>query len=339
LTGRGALAGALLCALWLFACARSDAPSGRSGAGEVRISIPANAATDIVSSWRPVLADMSRQTGLQVTPFFSADPRRLVAVMKSKQIDVGLFSNGAGLEAVSRAGGLVFAGTFDGAGRVAHVSVLIVGARSRITLEAVSRCNRRLTFSMGEPLSTSGSLAPLAYLFAARGIDPATCFRQVRKGADHQANLLAVTAGRVDVATSDSAFLDLERLAGSREAGEVRVIWRSPLLPEDPLIWRRDLDPAIKEKLRQFFLTYGQGDSALAARQRADLARLGFGGFRPADDSHLLPVREMEASAQWLEARRSRDPARIAAAARTLEAIRTDRVALEARTRTPAAAQ
>ena len=52
----------------------------------------------------------------------------------------------------------------------------------------------------------------------------------------------------------------------------------------------------MKEKLRQFFLTYGQGDSPEAARARGYMAKVHVGGFKPADDNHLLPVREMEAT-------------------------------------------
>jgi len=73
------------------------------------------------------------------------------------------------------------------------------------------------------------------------------------------------------------------------------VIWTSPRLPEDPIIWRKDLDPAVKEKLRQFFLTYPKGDGPEAARQRALLSKISIGGSSPRDNSHLLPVREMEA--------------------------------------------
>jgi phosphonate transport system substrate-binding protein len=117
------------------------------------------------------------------------------------------------------------------------------------------------------------------------------------------------------------------------------VIWESPTLPEDPIIWRKDLDPAVKEKVRQFFLTYGQGSTPQAAQQRANMAKINIGGYKPADDSHLLPVREMEATRIWLEAKEGGDAAKIAAARQALDAITAQRVALEARTRAPAAAQ
>jgi phosphonate transport system permease protein len=76
------------------------------------------------------------------------------------------------------------------------------------------------------------------------------------------------------------------------------VIWESPTLPEDPIVWRKDLDPVVKEKLRQFFLTYGRATRPEAAQQRKNLERLSMGGFKPADNTHLLVVREMEALEQ-----------------------------------------
>ena len=126
---------------------------------------------------------------------------------------------------------------------------------------------------------------------------------------------------------------------GDHEAERVRVIWRSPVLPEDPIIWRKDLDPGVKEKLRQFFFTYGQGQGPDAERQRGYMAKVNVGGFKPADDNHLLPVREMEATEHWVEAKDSGDQAQIAETKSALDAIRSQRIALEARTRAPAAAQ
>jgi phosphonate transport system substrate-binding protein len=105
-------------------------------------------------------------------------------------------------------------------------------------------------------------------------------------------------------------------------AKNVEVIWTSPPLPESSIVARKDLDPAIKEKMRQFFLTYGTGTGPAADKQREVLKGLTYGGFRPADDSYLDPIREMEASEALSEARHSGDAARIAKAQADFDKIR-----------------
>jgi phosphonate transport system substrate-binding protein len=333
-----ALTGALVAAL--AGCGKS-APSAPAGAPkEVRFSVlSAESAQSMSQYWQPILDDMQKQTGLKVTPYFSGNYTLLVEALRFKKTDAGWFSNQSGLEAVRHGGGEVFARTVGAAGVDGYASVLIVGAKSKVTLDKVLACDRTLTFGLGDALSTSGTLAPMTYLFAPHDIKPARCFKQVRSGSSHQANLFAVANGQLDVATNNTTSLMLNARKGGGEAGRVRVIWRSPVLPEDPIIWRKDLDPDVKEKLRQFFLTYGQGDTPAAARARELMAKLNVGGFKAADDSHLLPVREMEATEHWLEAKDSGDKARIAQTKAALDAIRDERVALEARTRAPAAAQ
>lgn len=274
--------------------------------------------------WEPFLADMSKQTGLTIKPFFAPNYFALVTALGAKQIDVGWFSNQSGLEAVRRAEGEVFMRSSDPSGIDGYYSNIIVPASSTTTLEDVLRCDRRLSFSMGDPKSTSGTLAPMTFLFGPRKIDPERCFKTVRS-ASHEANLQAVANGVIDVATNNSTAL---RLTGENKPtvrARIRVIWTSPVLPEDPIIWRKDLNPAIKEKIRSFFLTYGTAAGPEGDRQRAILAKLSFGVFKPADNSHLLPVREMEATGDLIEARNKGDAVGIKRAEEKLAQVRREK--------------
>ena len=323
--GARALAG-LAAALALAACGdgldRGNAPD------TIRFSILSTENSQTSQAyWAPVLADMEKATGLTVKPYFQSNYTGLIEAMRFKQTDVGWFSNQSGLEAVRRAGGEVFARTTDPSGVDGYYSVLIVGAKSGLTLDDVLKCDKSLTFGLGDAKSTSGTLAPMTYLFAPRGLDPKDCFKTVRS-ANHQANLFAVARGVLDVATNNTTGMRLDRERGGDATNRVKVIWRSPVLPEDPIVYREDLDPAVKEKLRQFFLTYGQGDTPEAARQREQLVALSIGGFRPADDTHLLPVREMEATEEVLQARASGDRRAIDKAEAELARIRQERIDL-----------
>ncbi len=288
--------------------------------------------------WQPIIADMEKQVGIPVKPFYGSNYTILVEAMRFGQTDAGWFSNMTGVEAVRRAGGEVFARTIDSQGDDGYKSVLIVPASSATTLEDVLKCDKSLNFGIGDPLSTSGTLAPMTYLFTPQGIRPSDCFKTVRS-AQHGPNLLAVSKGVLDVATGNSTNLRLQLIRGPEGvalARSVRVIWESPRLPEDPIIWRKTLDPVVKEKLRRFFLTYGQGNGPEAERQRKLLASISIGGFRPADNNHLLPAREMEAMEALQLARRGGNQAKIAAAQKAFDTVRTERAVVEARTGQPA---
>ncbi len=317
-----------LSALALASCGK--APQTPAAKDTITFSIlSTESAQNMESYWKPILADMEKQTGLKVKPFFSSNYSSLIVAMGAKQTDLGWFSNQSGLEAVRRSNGEVFARTFDPSGTDGYRSVIIVPADSKIQLvQDLLKCDKSLNFGIGDKKSTSGTLAPMTYVFIPANKKPEECFKTVIS-ANHQANLFAVANGKLDAATNNSTAIGLSKARGEGVTDKVRIIWQSPTLPEDPIVWRKDLDPAIKEKLRQFFLTYAQGDTPEAAQQRGYLKKLSIGGFKPADDSHLLVVREMEATEQLGLAREAGDQAKIAAAQKSLDQIKSERVAAE----------
>jgi len=322
------LAAVAAAALSLSACGQGGDKAEGGSKNEITFSILSTENSQNQEQlWAPFLADMEKQTGLEVKPFFASNYTSLIEAMRFKQVDVGWFSNQSGLEAVRRANAEVFLRSSDPSGEDGYNSVVIVKAGSPLTVDDLTRCDKRLTFGLGDAKSTSGTLAPMTYLFGPKNVDPQACFKTVRS-ANHEANLLSVANGLLDAASNNSTMLRLR----PEESKRIKVIWTSPRLPEDPIVWRKDLDPAVKEKVRSFFLSYGTGEGDKAEQERKNLAALSFGVFRPADDTHLLPVREMEAMEKVLTARAAKDSAKTAAAEKELAAVRSERAAYDART-------
>ncbi len=285
-----------------------------------------------MEEWSPFLKEMEKATGLEVKPFFGSNYSAMVEAMRFKQTDMGWFTNLSGLEAVRRSGGQVFARTSKPNGGVdGYQSVIIVRKGSGVTLARLLKCDRTLDFGMGDPKSTSGTLAPMTYLFAPRNIEPAKCFKTVRS-ANHETNLYAVGNGVLPAATNNTQSIERMQMLTTPMAKKtlagIEVIWRSPTIPEDPRVWRADLDPGVKAKVAKFMFSYGVGDSVEAKRQRAVLERIQTGPFKRADNSHLIPVREMEAAELLLEAKNDRDPAAIAKAQATVDQVRKDKAAV-----------
>ncbi len=272
--------------------------------------------------WQPLLDDLHAQTGITVKPFFASNYTALIEAMRFNQVQAGWFSALPSLEAVNRADAEVLGRVVSGDGSVTYESVVIVGKDSNITLDDVLKCGKRYNFGIGDARSTSGTLAPNYYLFGPRGIEPTNCFKTVRS-ASHQANLGAVANGVVEVATNNTEGLLFAQRQTPEVAAKVKVIWTSPPLPESAILVRKDLDPAVAGKLRRFFLSYGTAAGAQGVHERAVMKALTYAGFKPADDSYLDPIRLMLAADDLSHARISGDAAKIAAAQKALDDVKS----------------
>jgi phosphonate transport system substrate-binding protein len=301
----------------LGACGRQ--PASPSASNVVTFSIlSAEDQQSMAQVWQPLLTDMAKQTGLNIKPFYASNYSSLVEAMRFKQVQVGWFSALPALEAVNRADGQVIGRILTHGASGAYQSVLIAKKGSGLTLADVLKCGKKLNFGMGDAKSTSGTLAPMAYIFTPHDIEPADCFKTVRS-ASHQSNFFSVANGLLDVATNNTVGLIFYTRENPALAAKVQVIWTSPELPESSIVVRKDLDPAVKEKIRAFFLSYGTGPGPEGERERAVLKMLTYTGFAPADDRYLDPIRQMQVATDLAEAKHSKDPAKIAEAQKAFD--------------------
>lgn len=282
--------------------------------------------------WTPFFDDMRKTTGLDVQPYFAPDYTALIEAMRFNKVQAGWFSNVPGLEAIRRADGEVFAETEYPEGFPGYYSIIITKADSKLTIDDVLKCDKSLNFGMGDAKSTSGTQAPLYYLFLPNKVDPKTCFKSVVQ-MGHGENIKGVANGVLSAATNNTtALIDLEGRDPELRK-KVKVIWQSPEpLPNDVVIYRKDLDPAIKEKLRSFFLSYGKAAGAEGERQRNVLKPLVLGGFIPGDNSHFIPVRLMEASTQLTMAQQAGDAEAVKKWQAEIAAVEKEKAAKDAQT-------
>lgn len=320
--GRLAIAGALaLGALSLAGCSPKTAQTSQPK--EIVFSIlSAENQASMAPLWQPLLDDMSAQIGVKVKPYFSSNYTSQIEAMRFKQVQVGWFSALPALDAVERADGEVLGRVIDAGGDATYKSVIITRKDSGITLDKLLACGQKYTFGIGDPQSTSGTLAPMAYLFGPKGIEPARCFKAVRS-ASHQANSFAVANGVLDASTNNTVGVLFFHRQKPELADKIVTIWTSPPLPESSIVARKDLDPAVREKMRQFFLTYGTGTGPTADKQREVLKGLAYGGFKPADNTYLDQIREMQAGVALADARHSSDAGKVAAAQAAYDKIHT----------------
>ncbi len=252
--------------------------------------ISTESSQNLKSTWQPVLEDMAKKTGLKVNAFFASDYAGIIEGMRFNKVQVAWFGNKSAMEAVDRAGGEIFAQMINADGTKGYYSHLIVNKDSPLqNLQDVLKNSKSLSFGNGDPNSTSGFLVPSYYVFAQNHVDPKTAFK-VTRTANHETNALSVANKQVDVATCNSEMMDKLKDAQPEKFGQIKVVWTSPLIPSDPLVMRKDLPEATKQKVKDFFYGYGA-----TAQEKDNLMKLSkLAGFRPSTNAQLLPIRQLE---------------------------------------------
>lgn len=287
----------LLLALLVGAAGTARAADDQRDAGTtIRFGIlPIGSAAESLEQWRPLLDDLRKQLGLQVTTVSVGSYASLSDAIGAQRVDVAFLSGKLAVEAVTRQHMQVFAQFVRSDGARGNVAMLVVRADSPIrSLVDLLAAPGRWSYARSEQLSVTGYTAPEAYVFAPHGLNSDTFFARVEVG-DHQRNLLAVSNREADVASSNNPDMDLFRHNFPREAAQLRVIWRSTLIPSGVLVLREGIPAALRKRLTAFLLAYGSAPGVAGERERDQLARVpDLGGFAPETNRVLQPFVDMQ---------------------------------------------
>lgn len=254
---------------------------------------------NLKSQWVPLIDAMKAQTGMEVKPFFAPDYAGVIEGMRFGKVHLAWFGNKSGMEAVDRANGEVFAQVAHANGEQGYYSHIITHVDNNninSLKDLFATCSARsVDFGMGDPNSTSGFLVPSFYVFAKNGIDPKSCFKTMRN-ASHETNLMAVANKQVVAATNNSEQLARSAKAAPAARKNIKVIWTSPLIPGDPMVYRADLSKDMKAKIKGFFLSFGRMGTPEEVKAALGILKGMSSGYAPFTDSsnaQLYPIRQL----------------------------------------------
>lgn len=251
--------------------------------------ISTESSQNLKEQWDPFLAEMSKKTGMDIRAYFAPDYAGIIQGMRFDKVDVAWYGNKSAMEAVDRAGGEIIAQTVAANGAPGYWSILIAHKDSPInSVQDMLDNAGELTFSNGDPNSTSGYLVPGYYVFAKNQVDSKKIFKRTLN-ASHEVNALSVANKQVDLATFNTEGMERLEETNPEKAAQLKVIWKSPLIPADPIVWRKNLPEPTKAKIRNFFETYGANEHEMKI-----LAGLQWGKFRASNNDQLLPIRQLE---------------------------------------------
>ncbi len=265
--------------------------------------------------WDPVLADWSKSLGIEVKGFFTNSYAGVLAAALDGRLQIVRLSPRLAMDAVATGKFDVFAQMAWRDGSVGYKALLVVRNGSPLrSIEDVTAAPGRLSYAHAERGSTSGFMVP-EQLFAKHQISPALHFTRMVEGT-HQANLLAVANGEIDLAASNSTRTPKFAEKFPDESRRIRVIWESSPIPDVMWLIRTDLPAGRRAVLERVVLNYARGKP----NELASLRRIADGsGFVSANNAALVPMVEWSRLSDRDAAQRAEFPSPAVRAAKLAE--------------------
>lgn len=208
---------------------------------------------------------LSEALGMEVKMHIATDYAGTVEAMRVGSVDLAFLGASAYALAYDVTGGGVepLVSYRDNSGKTGYHSVVAVKTES--AFQSLEDLKGR-TIAFPDPNSTSGFLVPNFY-FRKQGIVPDEYFSRTGFSGNHENGILAVVNETYDAATTywnNEEFGNIQRMTekGMIEEGAVRIIWTSPLIPNEPWTVRKDVAPEIKQTIAQVLKTLEETDPA-----------------------------------------------------------------------------
>jgi phosphonate transport system substrate-binding protein len=253
------------------------------------IGVQATKPDETRAAWLPLVQDIGKKYGI-TAELVTASQGDTVSALREGKVDVVWLSSNVAIDAVIDANAQAFALYYNVNGTNGYKGLLVTRADSGITSLDQALTAGKHRYASGAKTSTSGYVLPQHFLFNQRNTTPEKLFKSVIYGG-HFPNLDALWAKQVDIAVNNSTDLAVfqGRTPGAKEG--IRVLWESPLVPNDVLMVRRDAPESLKAALQNIFFNYGK----TAPEERELLKRAsGIDRFVPTDNRLLEPVSEFK---------------------------------------------
>ncbi len=219
--------------------------------------------TDQQRRWQPLADYLSEALGVDVTLRQSNEYAAIIEAQRAGQVDLANYGSAAYATAYDVLEGnivpLVTNQNKDG--QLGYFSMLVT--RNDDAIGGLDDLEGK-TLAYIEPNSTSGYLAPHHYL-AAAGYDEGFFSEISFAGADESA-LLAVANGTYDATVSWYNSEDVNNLVvleekGMVPAGTLKILWKTPILPNGPFVVRADMPADMQADIEKALLDFQTKDA------------------------------------------------------------------------------
>lgn len=240
----------LLAAAFLTTMAAGLAPVAHAEQKVFRVSaIPDEAPTELQRKFKPLGEYLSQKIGMKVEFTPVTDYAASVEGLINHKLDMVWFGGFTFVQANVRSGGKIVP-LVQREEDEKFRSVFITTDKSINKLEDLKGKN----FSFGAESSTSGHLMPRSFLLSAK-VNPDMDMKRISYSGAHDATAAAVAGGKVDAGALNISVWEKLIEAGKVDTSKVRVFYTTPPYYDYNWSVRSDIDPAVRKKLTDAFLS------------------------------------------------------------------------------------
>lgn len=188
---------------------------------------------------------------MPVKVFTADDYTEAIESMADGSVDIAWFGPLSYVLAEEEAGAEAFAVGVRSNGKSTYRSLFVVPGDSPVK-SIMDLKGKSVAFV--DPASTSGGLVPTFLVKKAAGMMPEDFFKELTYVGSHDAVEIVVKNRKADAGADNDKTYERMIKDGQITAETNRVIVYSDPLPGSPLTYRKDLDAALKKKIREAVL-------------------------------------------------------------------------------------
>ena len=214
--------------------------------------------------YKPILDQLGKNTGKKIEFYMPTSYSSVVEALMGKWVDVAVLGPESYVIARKQDPTIEVFGTYS---RLKNgIQEAGPGYKAALITKKGSKFNdvaslKGSVLALVDPASTSGGLVPEVVFPKSAGV-PAlkSYFSKVVYSGGHDLSAISVAEGKVD-----AAFVATHRFMETVNAGKVKledfnVLWSSPLIPQDPFVYRNTLCDDLKTKIANTFLNVDQNE-------------------------------------------------------------------------------
>jgi len=254
--------------------------------------LPNEAKEDLAEHRQGLAKDMEAALGVKVKEFLASDYNAAIEAMRTGKADIAFFGPLSYSQAHERAKAepLVITSLDGKKENSGYYSYIVVNAKNDKIKTVADLKGKKFAFV--DANSTSGNLVPSYEILKVLKDDKLTFedlhtngkfFESVSFSGAHQNGLQAVLKGDIDAAPCASDIYNRELQAGKFKESDVRIIHKSPKIPDSPIAIRGDLPEDFKKAVREFYLKYDNDNYFIK-----------FMGQKPGEKKRFIPAEDAD---------------------------------------------